>query len=216
MSAQSRTRTVAGWLGLTVLATLLFGVAALWLTDRANSAQLSEFSRILQVVNATRLAQVHTKTQVQEWKNVLLRGQDAADFGRYLERFRAESANTTEELNRAASLKQALGLDASDVVKTVAEHEALMRAYEEALKNYQQGSTASIFAVDTAIRGRDRALNDMIDGLADTMRKEADTRLQIFADQDAERYQRLRLIFIALSVATLLLAGWLVVLTARP
>jgi methyl-accepting chemotaxis protein-1 (serine sensor receptor) len=118
-------RAVAGWLALTVLSTLLFGILALWLTDRGNREQLETFNRILHVVDATRSAQVHFKTQVQEWKNVLLRGQDAADYERYLGQFHAEGARTAEELERAAALKQALGLDSADVAAALSEHAAL-------------------------------------------------------------------------------------------
>ena len=210
-----RIRTLAGWLALSVLATLLFGVMALWMTDRANGRQLAEFGRVLQVVEATRLAQVHFKTQVQEWKNVLLRGQAAADYERYLGQFHAESARTAAQLTRAAELKAAIGLDASDVEAALVEHASLMQTYESALEGYRQGATDTIFAVDTSIRGRDRPLTVMIDDIAEAMGTEADRRTRAFAEQDSRRYRNLRAIFIALSMATLILAGWLVVRTLR-
>ena len=89
-------RKVVGWLALSVLATLLFGVLSLWLTDRASSRQIADFDGILRVLEATRLAQVHFKSQVQEWKNLLLRGQDAADYERYLGLFHTESAQVVD------------------------------------------------------------------------------------------------------------------------
>jgi methyl-accepting chemotaxis protein-1 (serine sensor receptor) len=208
-------RAVAGWLALAVLSTLLFGTLALWLTDRANREQLETFNRILHVVEATRSAQVHFKTQVQEWKNVLLRGQDAADYERYLGQFHAEGARTVEKLERAAALKQALGLDSADVAAALSEHAALQGQYAEAVRGYQRGAVASVFAVDAVIRGRDRRLNDMIDAMAEAMRVEAERRTEAFAEADAQRYRRLRAIFIALSIATLTLVGWLVVLALR-
>jgi uncharacterized protein YnzC (UPF0291/DUF896 family) len=208
-------RKVAGWLALSVLSTLLFGVLALWLTDRASSRQLADFEGILQVLDATRLAQVHFKTQVQEWKNLLLRGQDAADYERYLGLFHTESAQVVDQLNRAAARKKAIGLTASDVEAALAAHAALRQQYEDALRGYQKGTVASVFAVDTAIRGRDRPLNTMIDVIAEAMRNEVDSRTHAFAEADRRRYQILRGIFVSLSAATLLLAGWLVVLTLR-
>jgi len=196
-----------------VLSTLLFGVLALWLTDRASSRQIADFDGILRVLNASRLAQVHFKSQVQEWKNLLLRGQDAADYERYLGQFHSESAQVVDQLNRAAALKRGIGLDASDVDAALAAHAALRQQYADALRGYQRGTVASVFAVDTAIRGRDRPLNTMIDAVAETMTKEVDSRTRAFAEADRRRYQILRAVFVALSVATLLLAGWLVVLT---
>jgi uncharacterized protein YnzC (UPF0291/DUF896 family) len=208
-------RKLAGWLALSVLSTLLFGVLALWLTDRASSRQIADFGGILRVLEATRLAQVHFKTQVQEWKNLLLRGQDAADYERHLGQFHAESAQVIDHLNRAGALKKAIGLDASDVDAALAAHAALRQQYADALRGYQRGNVASVFAVDTAIRGRDRPLNTMIDAIAETMTSEVDARTQTFAETDRRRYQILRAVFVTLSAATLILAGWLVVLTLR-
>ena len=208
-------RKLAGWLALSVLSTLLFGVLALWLTDRASSRQIADFGGILRVLEATRLAQVHFKTQVQEWKNLLLRGQDAADYERHLGQFHAESAQVIDHLNRAAALKKTIGLDASDVDAALAAHAALRQQYADALRGYQRGNVASVFAVDTAIRGRDRPLNTMIDAIAETMTREVDARTQTFAETDRRRYQILRAVFVTLSAATLILAGWLVVLTLR-
>lgn len=218
MKSRTRVRTIAGWLALSVFATLLFGVAALWMTDRANRQQLEEFERTVQVVKASRLAQVNFKTQVQEWKNILLRGRNAADYQRHLDAFQARAADTATHLDQAAGLKTALGLDASDVTAALAEHASLMRAYETALAGYARDDAASAVAVDAGIRGRDRKLNEMIDAIAESMTADASTRTQAFADADRERYERLRAVFIGLALATLVLAGWLVALTlaARP
>jgi uncharacterized protein YnzC (UPF0291/DUF896 family) len=144
-----------------------------------------------------------------------LRGQDAADYERYLGQFHTESAQVVDQLNRAAALKKAIGLDASDVEAALAAHAALRQQYADVLRGYQRGTVASVFAVDTAIRGRDRPLNTMIDAIADTMTKEVDSRTRAFAEADRRRYQILRAVFVTLSVATLILAGWLVVLTLR-
>jgi hypothetical protein len=214
-SSTQAIRKTSGWLGLTVLATLLFGLLALWLTDRANTQQVADFNSVLRVADTTRLAQVHFKTQVQEWKNVLLRGQDAAAYERYLGQFHTEAAKTIDQLNQAANQKKALGLDAADVTAALAEHNAVMDQYERVLKDYQRGNAASVFAVDTAIRGRDRHLNDMIDALAEAMRAEADRRTLALAQENGRRYQTLRAIMIALSIVTLALVAWLVVLTLR-
>lgn len=208
-------RKLAGWLALSVLSTLLFGVLALWLNDRANSRQVADFDGILRVLDATRLAQVHFKTQVQEWKDLLLRGQDAADYERYLGQFHTESAKVIDQLNRAAAMKKAIGLDASDVEAALTAHAAMGRQYADVLRGYQRGTVASVFAVDAAIRGRDRPLNTMIDAIAEGMRTEVDSRTQAFAQADRQRYQILRGVFVTLAVVTLILAGWLVVLTLR-
>lgn len=218
MKSRTRVRTIAGWLALSVFATLLFGVAALWMTDRANRQQLEEFERTVQVVKASRLAQVNFKTQVQEWKNILLRGQNAADYERHLEAFHARATDTTTHLEQASGIKTTLELDSSDVTAALTEHAALMRAYETALEGYVRSDAASAFAVDAGIRGRDRRLNEMIDAIAESMTAEATARTQAFAAADRERYERLRAVLIGLALATLVLTGWLVALTlgARP
>ena len=156
-----------------------------------------------------------SRSQVQEWKNLLLRGQDAADYERYLGLFHTESAQVVDQLNRAAARKKAIGMDAADVEAALAAHAVLRQQYADAIRGYQRGTVASVFAVDAAIRGRDRPLNTMIDAIADTMTNEVDGRTRAFAEADRRRYQILRAVFVTLSVATLILAGWLVVLTLR-
>ena len=208
-------RKWAGWLALAVLGTFLFGALALWLTDRDGGQRLESFDRILQAVDATRLAQVHFNSQLQEWKNVLLRGQEPADYERHLGQFHTQSAQTIDHLNRAAALSKELGLDAADVTAALAEHEALSREYQEALHGYRRGDVDSVFAVDASMREREGALDQRIDAIADAMAEEANRRMGVLAQQDDRRYRLLQTVFLVLCAGTLVLAGWLVALTLR-
>ena len=103
------------------------------------------------------------KTQVQEWKNILLRGHDPQDLEKYREAFFNQEAKVRAlalELKRAVS-DPALQL----LVDTfIIAHEKLGTSYRNALGVYQKtGNDAR--AADRFARGQDRPLTESLDRL---------------------------------------------------
>jgi methyl-accepting chemotaxis protein len=115
----------------------------------------------VQYQDRARVMQVDFKTQVQEWKNLLLRGHDQAEFQKYEESFKKEEANVL-------AVAQALLDEVKDpeAVKElqafVSAHTAMSQAYAEALTGFSASKGLDVAAADARVKGLDRAPTDAI------------------------------------------------------
>ena len=173
---QGRPKTLGQQLGLGFLVAALVtlvvgGVGFFGLMQAASQAdaiagKIKERGRFLSSsVDLARSAQVSFKTQVQEWKNVLLRGQDQAMFDRYLKGFTTEEAATQEHLKNLRALFVSGGIPVEQVDATATAHAELGRKYRAALAGYIVGQPESAQKVDQAVRDMDRAPTEAIDAL---------------------------------------------------
>ena len=132
-------------------------------------------SRLAAASDLTRRAQVDFKKQVQEWKDLLIRGHDPALGEKYLKAFRERSAIVKDELTAFAAQAPGVGLSPALAQKALAEHDELDRKYEAALKAYKTGDPMTTFDVDLAVRGIDRAPTDHIDGIVAEVHTQAES-----------------------------------------
>jgi methyl-accepting chemotaxis protein-1 (serine sensor receptor) len=119
------------------------------------------------------------KTQVQEWKNTLLRGKDAKQLDRYWTAFQKQE---TEVAALGAQLLQALPEgDARRLAADFQKAHALMG------QGYRKGYEAFVAAGhdaaagDAAVKGMDRAPAELVQKLAETIAAGADTHMQAAA-----------------------------------
>jgi methyl-accepting chemotaxis protein len=139
--------------------------------------------KIFEVIDGARSAQVHFKTQVQEWKNILLRGRDAESFDKYLKGFKEEGKQVVEYLGKLQKAATALGiageLKLDDVTATFGKLEP---TYLEALKQYDRAAADPAGVVDKAVKGMDREPTAAIEGVV----KKVDELATNFAKKEAE------------------------------
>jgi methyl-accepting chemotaxis protein len=102
-------------------------------------------------------AHSHFKTQVQEWKNILIRGGDTAAFDTYLAQFTAEEKEVQALLTTAMAAMKERGIATSDIDQLLADHREMGGKYREALKFYFPEDKAAAQAVDRLVKGMDRA-----------------------------------------------------------
>ena len=150
-------------------ALLLVGAFSLWQASQLHEqldTSLEHHRTVVQAVDAARGAQVRFKTQVQEWKNILLRGKDPEAFDKHLKGFHAEAAVVKTRFDQTEEALKKLGLDERiRVSEARSALEKLMPAYEEALKKYDRTQPDPAGMVDKAVRGIDRAPSKAIDDL---------------------------------------------------
>ncbi|MGY4493811.1 methyl-accepting chemotaxis protein [Pseudomonas sp. TE3610] len=115
-------------------------------------------------------ANLQFKIQVQEWKNVLLRGKQPTDLAQYWGQFQDRQREVQDILGRLAAQP---GIDAglkTDIQRLRDEHRALGDAY-------QRGRDAFVAAGgdaatgDTAVKGVDRAVSEQMSALVSQIRK---------------------------------------------
>ena len=162
------------------------------------------------------LAKVYTRTaadadgmqfafrgQVQEWKDLLLRGNDPASFTKYHDNFLKQE---TEVQTRGKDLKAtmaALGLDPSKLDEFIRDHSAMGEKYRAALKNYGSGKMESARIVDGMVTGMDRGPRELIDAVSESTMKHENEMFAEVAKKSAEAYDavfRNSLIFMAIGI----------------
>jgi hypothetical protein len=204
---------------LVSLLVLLLGVTSLFVLSYSNTRSAAALER-LHTFHAAQLAavkaQVSFKTQVQEWKNLLLRGRVADDYASYLARFQQCEADTQSSLALLQSHLNQLSLDSAEATRLATDHASLGRSYRSALASYRPADPATGFAVDAAIRGIDRPLNDAIDTLAQSVAAASTAEFAAYRAAANARYLTLRRVTLGAGTLAVFAAFWLVFQAARP
>jgi methyl-accepting chemotaxis protein len=149
--------------GLVVIIVVSVGLA-LWQAGQTTT----EYDQLLahQVDDAlsARRVQVEFKRQVQEWKDILLRGSNSADLATYSANFRAEDA-LVGSLTDALIAQTADPQVRRDLTTVRAEHQQLDAGYARALAGFVAGHGKDFAAADRLVRGQDRPPTTLLDGV---------------------------------------------------
>ena len=194
----------------------LFALFSVWSINRSWIEGMNRFTDLRQLSTAALEAQVAFKVQVQEWKNILLRGDDPALLTKHHAAFARQDAETERLLKSVVTQASALGFDA-DAGRTtalIAAHEALTRSYEATLKDMQADAAtldaATARAIDVALRGADRALEAVIGTLAAEIGAASDAKRAELISGMAARYATLHGFIISVILGALAMMGFVV------
>ncbi len=182
-----------GVLGIFFLAALLVvglgGWRAVGNTGAASAAALQQSAALTDAVDTARGAQVEFKIQVQEWKNILLRGTDPAQLAKYTAAFKKSGEKTNAELQKVTTVLAKLGLKTPLVADAIAAHEALGKNYLEALAQFDGAKPDSYKDVDALVKGKDREPTKKIDEIVDYIGAQSSALTASMAKQrlEAER-----------------------------
>ena len=201
----TRLGVFTGLLMLTILAVGLYGSLRLresndHLTQALHNTALLEAS-----VDQARSAQVQFKIQVQEWKNLLLRGHDPAAFEKYQTEFKRKSDETQTELKKLQGTLKELGLNPAWVDDALSSHLALGGAYLEAAQKYVPADASSPQLVDGLVKGMDREPTKKMDAIVAKVLAQSDQLHTQYAHDAAGSYHAAMLslaIFVALVILT--------------
>jgi methyl-accepting chemotaxis protein len=172
-------------------------------------------------IDSARGAQVSFKTQVQEWKNILLRGKDPEAFKKYLKGFESENQAVKDRLVQLKAAATKLGVaDRIKIDSVIATFEKLAPAYLEALKQFDRASADPSGTVDKAVKGIDREPTKAIDDLVTEIQKISKESNEAEAINSAEVFSAVKSGLIAFSIGAVivlvLLAFYIVGSITRP
>lgn len=133
-----------------------------WRSERSKTVS---YPRALEMAtHAGAEAHIAFKTQVQEWKNVLMRGNATEDYQKYFASFEKQESTVQEKLSQARVLLDELGLDTATAAKLAKAHAELGVKYREALKSYDRSNPEAGKTVDRLVKGLDRPTSEAMDG----------------------------------------------------
>jgi methyl-accepting chemotaxis protein len=157
---------------------------------------------------AARKTQVDFKKQVQEWKDILLRGHNADDLARYTRQFHDQEAMVKDE---ARSLSGSVEDPATkqSVIDFLATDETLSAKYQAAYDVFLKDKF-DFKAADNLVRGQDRAPTDLFDKVV----AQLNARVIFMVAAQQAKAIRQRNLALTMAVALLLLvavAGFIVI-----
>ena len=189
---------------------LLVAAAYAWYAISQLNNELESVANTQNLVVATgdlaRRAQLDFKIQVQEWKDILLRGTDQAAFDKHMKGFNDRSAAVKEELTAIAPMLAKLGIPSSLAETAQAEHEELNRKYMEALKGFRNNDIASGHEVDKAVRGIDRAPTERFAEIVKEAQKQGDAISAAAVDRAAREKTYLVTGLFTLAILTIIVS----------
>jgi len=160
------------------------------------------------------------KTQVQEWKNILIRGNRAGEFERYEQRFEAEERSVQQKLEKAVEVLTAEkdptnAWAIASIGQLIKDHAELGNAYRIALKEFDKSDPEAGKKVDEAVRGLDRATDEGMNRLVGTLEKNEIEHQKHQVDASLAAYVNARNLLAILMALVFLLAAVLVLFTVR-
>jgi len=207
-----------------MVAVLVAGLAVAVITtfDRENrslDARLTNLDAARSAFALNQRAQLAFKTQVQEWKNVLLRGHDPAARTKYLAAFTEEEQKVQASLAELAERLPGIDCDAALATGLATAHRTLGEEYRAALA----GVVASDLwqrEVDAKVKGKDRPLIEGFERLGKAVQDHLDATAAAMRSETAANYHRVRssaLLIGSVVAVVALLAGFAIALSiVRP
>lgn len=204
-----RSRLALGLVFLLVI-NLGIGLYGLYLFRASSQQATAVREQAAQIVATALTAQVHFKKQVQEWKNILLRGGDAALLKRYHRQFESEEQTTETVMNTLLAMLPAGHPETAIAQDFVMAHQRLGRQYRSALQFYRSEQPLSALQVDRRVRGIDREPTDLIDQLVEVAVEQERRQLKAISREVKATEQRILVTMVLAMSGTVLLLLWLV------
>ncbi|MRV71230.1 HAMP domain-containing protein [Duganella sp. FT92W] len=211
---------LSGFFLIALLAVGMAGWRALVVIKDRNAEGMQRSAMLTQAVDIARSSQVEFKIQVQEWKNILLRGHDPANLDKYTQAFVKTGKQVNDELGKLKALLAKLNLPSPLVDEAQRMHEELGVNYLKALKQYDAANPDSYKVVDGLVKGMDRAPTAKIDEIVAYIGKQSAMEVKDMAADNEAAYSRamvwqIFMLVLAMMAGSMLMV-WLIRGITRP
>ena len=180
-----------------IILLVLLGLGS-WYTLRESrdlGLEIAKTSTSLEkAADLAREAQVDFKIQIQEWKNILIRGGAPAEYAKYKGAFEKKGQEVLSELNKLDQSLSQLGLQTPMVKDTIRSFQELNTKYLGALKQHEQSGATNTLLLDKAVSGLDRAPTEKMDAIVAFVLESSRKLKQESEAQSADKYNQALLI----------------------
>lgn len=153
-------------------------------------------------------AHTRFKIQVQEWKNLLIRGNDPASFDKYLAQFSDEEKKVQSLLEISIAKMKDRGITTDEVEKIKASHTQMGTKYREALKSFDKADANTGKTVDKLVKGMDRATSDGMEKIVTQIEKQlAERHLARIANTESSNVSARNLFAVLTSLGLVISVG---------
>jgi methyl-accepting chemotaxis protein len=176
----------------------IMSLFSIWSMNRAYIENDKVIEQIHALAEEGLLAQIDFKVQVQEWKNVLLRGSDKPARAKYLKAFDERKAGVEQHLSNLVEKTAYVELlDFHNRAKQlILDHRQLNKDYRQALAGVANLNLDNARKVDNRVLGIDRDLEVKISELSESLSGFSKHRNDLLVEQLVERYKTLRLVML--------------------
>jgi len=151
-------RAFAIFLVVMTLVSIFGGYQLSRLVYKINDFSLQRTDRLLVVEESMDEAAIALGGQIQEWKDMLLRANDAELYGKHQKAFMNSSIGVQEALLRTKTAMQNIGLDTGEIDQLSLEHKSLVSNYLLAQAKLDPRKMEFSHEVDRQVIGVDRNL----------------------------------------------------------
>ena len=203
-----------------IIASGSFGILQLSRFNSHLESDLADNRQGVQTLVDIQTASIDFKTQVQEWKNILIRGNQQEDFSKYVNAFSDQEKAVQKGLRKTLDLlkkendpTKAWAL--ADLEQLIKNHANLGAAYRAALDGFDKTDPEVGKKIDTAVKGKDRATTDGLNKLVSLLEKGEFEHMERQIQSSQSAYAESRALLLALIAAGFIVAGTIVFLTVR-
>ena len=144
---------VASWIGLTFCGVLFVALWGLFRVTNLQQFQREQKDEMNGAIHMAANLEIELRTQIESWKNLLLRGSDSALFHKYLREFQMHEASIQFGLKRLLSDGHFLEYKTGDIRLLIQEHSALSAEARNLAASLSGGSSTAFAEVDKATFG---------------------------------------------------------------
>ncbi len=160
------------------------------------------------IVTESLATQVHFKKQVQEWKNILIRGHQEALYNRYFKLFEQEEALTQQSIRQLLKLLEPESDSWRAAYNFQQAHATLGQQYRHALQNNHRITSSSYVDIDREVRGIDRQPTELMRQVVDAAIAYKNRRLEQISREQSAIQQRILFAAIGVLTLTLMMLLW--------
>jgi methyl-accepting chemotaxis protein len=199
-----------------LLLTAGFGLLQLSRFNQSVEANLAALQHKTAVILEVQAANVDFKIQVQEWKDILLRGNDPAAFDKYRKQFLEKADSVQEHLGKVRQALQAAGSpQAAGVDELITSHKAMLDTYLTALQSFDAANPLAGKVVDKLVKGVDRAATASMSKLAADLQQDVNSEFARVAAENRGSLATSQYILVASSVLVVALLLGITLATTR-